>query len=120
MAFQPERTSLKWTCSCCSKLGHSVVQYEKERTEPGWSFWRGRWVCPHCGQKFFLWKCEHCGGCYFTLEDSPPNVVCCGLLPARAVGRKGERRWYQWILDLHYTQRLHLSELHDPNDPYYT
>jgi hypothetical protein len=42
------------------------------------------------------------------------------LPPASVVGRKGERRWHQWILDLHYTQRLHLIELHDPDDPYYT
>jgi hypothetical protein len=54
------------------------------------------------------------------LQDSPGELACCGLPPARVVGRQGERRWYKWIFNVDSNTEPHLDEygyLHDPNKP---
>jgi hypothetical protein len=119
-AFVSEGKSFNLVCPCCSKEGHNVIEYEKERQRSIWSYFRGKWVCPHCGQQFFLWKCKHCRNCYFTTQDSPGTLVCCGLPPARVVGRKAERRWHQWIFDPHHAWWSQRREMHDPEtgDPW--
>jgi uncharacterized Zn-finger protein/ribosomal protein L32 len=74
MAFVDVGSSFKLACPCCSREGHNVVQYENERKEPGWSFWRGSWACPHCGHKFFLWKCKHCRVAFSPCRTRPATL----------------------------------------------